>query len=101
MNPPLQELSPVINCINAFDQLIQTLLQCRSSDFKSEYMFRTCSVAANLMSSLTKSFQLLCYITLRFLANYGTIPCSHISLIQKHCYVQCYKRIRNVPEQRS
>ena len=46
-------------------------------DFKSEYLFRRCSVATNLMMSF--EFQSdLCYYAVPFLANYGTVPYSLI-----------------------
>ena len=44
-------------------------------DFKSEYLFRTCSVVSNLVTSLEFHSD-LCYYAVRFLANYGRVPYS-------------------------
>ena len=46
-------------------------------DFKSEYLFRTCSVNTNLVTSL-EFHSNLCYYAGPFLANYGKIPYSLI-----------------------
>ena len=44
---------------------------------KSEYLFRTCSIGTDLVTSL-QFHSNLCYYDVAFLANYGTIPCSLI-----------------------
>ena len=55
--------------------------QARQNDFKSEYLYRTCSVATNLVTSPNNPFQntvLLCCVILE---NYETFPHSLISTI--------------------
>ena len=62
--------------------------------FKSENLFRTCSIATKLGTSL----EIIPIVVLRccaVLANYGTVAYPLISFLQQHCYKQCYKRIRN------
>ena len=46
-------------------------------DVTSEYFFRTCSVATNLVTSVELHSD-LCYYAVPFLANYGTVPYSLI-----------------------
>ena len=60
--------------------MIKLQLQYIELDFKSEYLFRTCPVATDLVTShqFHSSFN-LCYYAVPFLlANYGTIPYSLI-----------------------
>ena len=47
-------------------------------DFKSEYLFRTCSVATNLVTSLDFHSNLMCFYVVPSLANYGTVSYSPI-----------------------
>ena len=58
--------------------LIKLQLQYKELDFKSEDLFRTCSVATDLVA-LHHFYSNLCYYAVPFLlANYGTIPYSLI-----------------------
>ena len=49
-------------------------LQFIQSDFKSEYLFRTCSAATYLVTSLNNSFQFVVLLCCVVLAKYGTLP---------------------------
>ena len=77
MNPHFQELSAAIKVkLTLSISLFNMHLQDEQSDFKSEYLFRTCSVATNLVTSLNNPFHfavLLCYAVL---TNYATVPYS-------------------------
>ena len=61
--------------------LFKNQLYFIKSEFKSEYLCRMCSVAANLVRSIINPFQsamLLCCVVL---ANHGTVPYSPNSFI--------------------
>ena len=67
MNPLFQELSSVIKVeLTLSISLFKTQLQIIQSDFKSEYLFRTCSVDTYLVTSLKISFRLLSYYVVPF-----------------------------------
>ena len=77
-NPHFDDFSAVIlsqiDNINKFTLMTTAIIK---RDFKSEYLFRTCSVATNLV----KSFEFLsnlCQYAVLFLPNYGTVPYSLI-----------------------
>ena len=60
-----------INLIKLHPQYIE-------HDFKSEYLFRTCSVATNLVTSYHFRSKLYYYVLPFLLAKYGAIPYSLI-----------------------
>ena len=67
MNPPFQELIAVIKVkLTLSISLFKMQLQARQSHFKSEYLFRTFSVATNLVTSPKSSFRLLRYYAVPF-----------------------------------
>ena len=61
-----------IDNVNIFALITTAFIE---RDFKSEYLFRTCCVATNLVTSLEFHSD-LCYYAVPFLANYGTVPYS-------------------------
>ena len=63
-----------IDNVNKFALITNAIIE---RDFKKEYLFRTCSVGTNLVTSLEFHFD-LCYYAVPFLANYGTVPYSLI-----------------------
>ena len=77
-NPPFQKISAVIvseiDNDSKFDFITAAIID---RDFKSEYLFHTCSVATNLVTSI-EFHSSLCYYAVPFLANYGTVPFSLI-----------------------
>ena len=77
-NPPLQKISAVIvseiDNVNKFALITTGIIK---PDFKSEYLFRTCSIANNMVASV-ELLSDLCYYAVLFLANYGTVPYSII-----------------------
>ena len=72
-NPHFQEISAVVATeiynVNKFVLITTAIIQ---PDIKSEYLFRTCSVATNMVTSHSD----LCLYAVPFLANYGTVPYS-------------------------
>ena len=82
VNPPFQQLNAVIQLkLTLSMSLLKMLLQFISSELKSKYLFRTCSVATNLVTSLNNPFKsavLLCCVVL---VTHGTVPYSLISFI--------------------
>ena len=58
--------------------LIRMQLHFIQSDFKSEYLFFTCSAATDLVTSLNDPFQSVVLLFSVTLANYGTVPFSFI-----------------------
>ena len=76
-NPPFQKNSAVIvsqieNVKNSASLIKTTIIE---RDFKNEYLFRTCSVTSNLVTSL-EFYSDLCDYALRFLASDGRVPYS-------------------------
>ena len=92
MNSNFQEPSTVFKVkLTLSKSLFRMQLQARQSDFKSEKLFHTCSVATNLATSPNNSLQSAVPfwpITEQFLIH--SVPS-----FQQHCYKQCYKQIRN------
>ena len=76
-NPPFQNFSGVKAKLTMSISLIKLQLQHIELDFKSEYLFRTFSVATDLVTS-HQFHSKLCYYAVPFLANYGAIPYSLI-----------------------
>ena len=77
-NPPFQKISAVI--VSEIDNANKFALITSANiehDFKSEYLFRPCSVATSLVTSLELHSD-LCYYVGPFLANDGTVPYSFI-----------------------
>ena len=77
INPPFQNLSAVvwseIDKVNKFDQIDYN---CNVDlYFKSGYLFRTCSTATDLVTSLYFHSN-FCYYAVPLLAKYGTISYS-------------------------
>ena len=75
-NPTFEKISAV--SVNENDKVKKIALQRNAiieRDFKSEHLFRTCSVATNLVTSLEFHSNLSYYIV-PLLANYGTVPYS-------------------------
>ena len=72
-NPPSQKISAVIvseiDNVNKFALITTVIID---SDFKSEYLFRTCSAATDLVTSL-EFHSGFWYFAVPFLANYGTV----------------------------
>ena len=65
MKPPFQELSTVFKVNVTPSKILPKMkLQAEKSDFKSEYLFPTCSVAINLVPAL-KLF-LMCHATMLY-----------------------------------
>ena len=77
-NPPFQKTSAVIvSEIGNFKKLDLITTAIIERDFKSENLFRTCSITANLVTSL-EILSDFWYHAVPFLANYGTVPYSLI-----------------------
>ena len=77
-NPPFQENSAVV--VSEIDNVNQFALITTANierDFRSEYLFRTSSLATNLVTSLEFHSD-LCFYAAPFLANYGLVPYSLI-----------------------
>ena len=96
-NPPFQKNSEAF--VSEIDNVIKFALLRTAiieRDVKSEYLFRTCSDAINLMTSHEFPSD-LCYYAVPFLANYGTVPYSYSLILTpiQRCYKQYYKKIRN------
>ena len=77
-NPLFQKISAVIvseiDNVNKFALTTGAIIE---RDFKSEYLFRTCSVTINLVASL-EFLSGLSYYAVPCRANYGTVPYSLI-----------------------
>ena len=77
-NPPSQKNSAVIvNEIDNGEKVCLTTTATKKRDFKSQFLFRPCSGATNLVTSF-EFYCDLCYYAVPFLANYGTVPNSLI-----------------------
>ena len=75
-NPLFHKISAVIGIeLENVNQLTLKATAFIELDFRSEYLFRTCSVATNLVTSLEFHSDLSYYAT-QFPANYGTFPYS-------------------------
>ena len=74
MNPLFHELSAVIKVkLTLSISLFRMQLQAGQSDVKSEFLFRTCSVATNLVTWFKIPFQFAVLLCRAVLASYGTI----------------------------
>ena len=77
-NPSFKKISAVIvSEIDNFNKFALITTASIERDFRSEYLFRTCSVATSLVTSLEFHSD-LCEYALPFLVNYGKFPYSLI-----------------------
>ena len=75
MNSLFQEPNTVIKLKLMLPiDLLRMQLQFMQNDFKSEYLFRTCSVATNLVTSPNNPFQIAVLLCCAVLADYGIVP---------------------------
>ena len=80
LNPPFQELNAVNDLKLMLSMSLRTI-DCVQSDFESEYLFRTCSLATNLVTALSNPFKFAVLLYCVILVNYWIIPCSILSLM--------------------
>ena len=77
-NPSFKKNSAVIvSEIDNFNKFALITTASIERDFRSEYLFRTCSVATSLVTSLEFHSD-LCEYAVPFLTNYGKVPYSLI-----------------------
>ena len=82
MNSTFQEISTVIEVnLTLLINFFKMQLRARQGDLKSECLFRTCSVATNLVTSPNNEFQIAVLVRFTSSAIYGTVPYSIISFI--------------------
>ena len=73
-----QEISAgIVSEIDNANKIALKVTAIQERDFRSEYLFRTCSFITNLMMSLEVHSD-LCYYAVPFLPNYRTVPYSLI-----------------------